>query len=78
VNKHHSMRIQLLIQIEQFDGVVVFATNLAQNYDGTFVTRIRSIHFKKPDEIMYKMRPLLPGVKKCFGSNRIQQRGRCM
>ncbi|MDR2782748.1 MAG: ATP-binding protein [Treponema sp.] len=45
----NSMRSQLLIQIEQYSGVVIFATNLAENYDGAFVTRIKSIHFKKPD-----------------------------
>jgi AAA+ superfamily predicted ATPase len=43
------MRSQLLIQIEQFSGVVIFATNLASNYDTAFVTRIKSIQFKKPD-----------------------------
>ncbi|MCL2519601.1 MAG: ATP-binding protein [Spirochaetaceae bacterium] len=50
----NSMRSQLLIQIEQFNGVVIFATNLAQNYDKAFVTRIRSIHFKKPTLEMRK------------------------
>jgi ATP-dependent 26S proteasome regulatory subunit len=46
----NSMRSQLLIQIEQFSGMVIFATNLAKNYDNAFVTRIRSIHFTKPSE----------------------------
>jgi ATP-dependent 26S proteasome regulatory subunit len=46
----NSMRSQLLIQIEQFSGVVIFATNLASNYDSAFITRIKSIHFKKPDQ----------------------------
>jgi len=50
----NSMRSQLLIQIEQFTGVVIFATNLARNYDSAFVTRIRSINFKKPDFDMRK------------------------
>jgi ATP-dependent 26S proteasome regulatory subunit len=50
----NSMRSQLLIQIEQFTGVVIFATNLARNYDSAFVTRIRSIHFKKPNFNMRK------------------------
>jgi len=50
----NSMRSQLLIQIEQFTGVVIFATNLASNYDNAFVTRIRSIQFKKPDFAMRK------------------------
>jgi len=50
----NSMRSQLLIQIEQFTGVVIFATNLARNYDKAFVTRIRSIHFRKPNLAMRK------------------------
>jgi ATP-dependent 26S proteasome regulatory subunit len=50
----NSMRSQLLIQIEQFTGVVIFATNLARNYDKAFVTRIRSIHFRKPNPEMRK------------------------
>jgi ATP-dependent 26S proteasome regulatory subunit len=45
----NSMRSQLLIQIEQYSGVVIFATNLARNYDKAFVTRIKSVNFKKPD-----------------------------
>jgi SpoVK/Ycf46/Vps4 family AAA+-type ATPase len=44
----NSMRSQLLIEIENYDGVVIFATNLATNYDSAFITRIKSIHFKKP------------------------------
>jgi ATP-dependent 26S proteasome regulatory subunit len=50
----NSMRSQLLIQIEQFSGVVIFATNLASNYDNAFVTRIKNIHFTKPDKSMRK------------------------
>jgi SpoVK/Ycf46/Vps4 family AAA+-type ATPase len=44
----NSMRSQLLIEIEKFSGTVIFATNLAVNYDGAFKTRMRSIHFTKP------------------------------
>lgn len=50
----NSMRSQLLIQIEQFSGVVIFATNLASNYDNAFITRIKSIHFAMPDQEMRK------------------------
>jgi ATP-dependent 26S proteasome regulatory subunit len=50
----NSMRSQLLIEIEKYSGVVIFATNLAQNYDEAFVTRIRSIRFQKPDENLRK------------------------
>ncbi|GHV79256.1 hypothetical protein AGMMS49944_10470 [Spirochaetia bacterium] len=52
----NSMRSQLLIEIEKFSGIVIFATNLAENYDGAFKTRIRSIKFKKPDkELRHKL-----------------------
>jgi AAA+ superfamily predicted ATPase len=48
------MRSQLLIEIEKFGGTVIFATNLAENYDRAVVTRIRSIYFKKPDELLHR------------------------
>jgi SpoVK/Ycf46/Vps4 family AAA+-type ATPase len=46
----NSMRSQLLICLERFSGVVVFATNLVANYDRAFETRVRHIHFPLPDE----------------------------
>jgi AAA+ superfamily predicted ATPase len=45
----NSMRSQLLLCMEQFRGVVVFATNLVTNYDPAFETRVRSIEFLLPD-----------------------------
>jgi SpoVK/Ycf46/Vps4 family AAA+-type ATPase len=33
-------RSVMLLQLDQFDGVVLFATNLARNYDGAFMRRI--------------------------------------
>jgi ATP-dependent 26S proteasome regulatory subunit len=50
----NSMRSQLLICLEKFKGIVIFATNLAENYDKAFETRIRSIHFDMPDEACRK------------------------
>src|SRR5262249_31640690 len=44
-----SMRSQLLICLEQFHGVVVFATNFVQAYDKAFETRVRHIEFPMPD-----------------------------
>jgi ATP-dependent 26S proteasome regulatory subunit len=44
------MRSQLLICLERHAGVVVFATNLVQNYDQAFETRVRHIKFPMPDE----------------------------
>ncbi|MBW4626221.1 MAG: ATP-binding protein [Brasilonema octagenarum HA4186-MV1] len=46
----NSMRSQLLICLEQFRGVKIFATNLVENYDKAFETRVRHIHFPLPDE----------------------------
>ena len=46
----NSMRSQLLICLERFKGIVVFATNLVENYDKAFETRLQSIHFPFPDE----------------------------
>ena len=45
----NSMRSQLLICLERFKGVVVFATNLVKNYDKAFETRVRNIEFPMPD-----------------------------
>jgi len=45
----NSMRSQLLICLEEFRGIVIFATNLVVNYDRAFLTRLISVEFKKPD-----------------------------
>lgn len=45
----NSMRSQLLTCLEDFHGIVIFATNLVINYDQAFLTRLSSIEFKKPD-----------------------------
>lgn len=45
----NSMRSQLLICLEQFRGIVIFSTNLVENYDRAFETRMRHIHFPLPD-----------------------------
>ena len=46
----NSLRSQMLIFLENFDGVVVFCTNLVKNYDRAFETRISShIKFDLPD-----------------------------
>lgn len=46
----NSMRSQLLICLEQFKGIVIFATNLVENYDRAFNSRVRHFHFPRPDE----------------------------
>src|SRR5579862_2053310 len=46
----NSMRSQLLLCLQEFRGIVIFATNLIQNYDRAFESRIESIEFPMPDE----------------------------
>jgi len=46
----NSMRSQLLICLENYKGVVIFSTNLVENYDRAFETRMRHVHFPMPDE----------------------------
>ena len=46
----NSMRSQLLICLEQFSGIVIFATNLVENYDKAFESRITYIRFQLPDK----------------------------
>lgn len=46
----NSMRSQLLICLENYKGVVIFSTNLVENYDRAFETRMRHILFPMPDK----------------------------
>jgi SpoVK/Ycf46/Vps4 family AAA+-type ATPase len=49
-NEVNAMRSTLLIELERFDGIVVFATNFERNYDQAFRSRIGyHIHFDLPD-----------------------------
>ncbi|MES2112218.1 MAG: AAA family ATPase [Bacteroidota bacterium] len=46
----NSLRSQMLILLENFSGIVIFATNLLGNYDKAFESRIfKHLHFKLPD-----------------------------
>jgi len=45
----NSMRSQLLVCLEQFKGIVIFSTNLVENYDRAFETRVQNLYFPKPD-----------------------------
>ena len=44
----NSMRSQLLISLERFKGIVIFATNLVVNYDKAFLSRLINVEFKLP------------------------------
>ncbi|MEZ4710925.1 MAG: AAA family ATPase [Caldilineaceae bacterium] len=46
----NSMRSQLLTALENFRGIAIFATNLAENYDEAFETRVKSVKFSLPNE----------------------------
>ncbi len=47
----NSLRSQMLIELENFEGVVIFATNLVKNYDAAFESRIlKHIEFKLPSK----------------------------
>ena len=52
----NSMRSQLFLCLDQFHGVAIFATNLVENYDRAFETRVRHVSFPMPDkELRYKI-----------------------
>jgi len=47
----NSLRSTMLIQLEKYKGVVIFATNLTTNYDSAFKTRfLAEIEFPLPDK----------------------------
>lgn len=49
-NEVNAMRSTLLIELEKFDGIVIFATNFERNYDAAFRSRIGyHIRFDLPD-----------------------------
>lgn len=49
-NEVNAMRSTLLIELERFEGVAIFATNFADNYDEAFRSRIGyHVHFDLPD-----------------------------
>ncbi|WP_218841488.1 ATP-binding protein [Winogradskyella undariae] len=47
----NSLRSQMLILLEEFDGIVIFATNIVKNYDKAFESRIlKHIKFDLPNK----------------------------
>ncbi len=51
-NEVNAMRSTLLIELERFEGIVVFATNFARNYDEAFRSRIGyHVEFSLPDSL---------------------------
>jgi SpoVK/Ycf46/Vps4 family AAA+-type ATPase len=45
----NAMRSELIMMIDRFEGLVIFATNFVQSYDTAFDTRVRQVHFPDPD-----------------------------
>lgn len=45
----NSLRSQLLISLENYKGIVIFATNLVVNYDKAFISRLINVEFKIPN-----------------------------
>ena len=59
----NSLRSQMLILLEQHSGIVIFATNLASNFDSAFESRIlKHLKFELPDQMgrAQILRKLLP------------------
>ena len=50
----NSMRSQLLISLESFKGIVIFATNLVVNYDKAFLSRLINVEFINPTSVERK------------------------
>jgi hypothetical protein len=49
-NEVNALRSTLLMELERFEGIVVFATNFAENYDKAFENRItHHVRFDLPD-----------------------------
>lgn len=49
-NEVNAMRSTLLIELERFDGIAIFATNFGKNYDEAFRSRIsHHVKFNLPD-----------------------------
>ncbi|MFR9795172.1 ATP-binding protein [Streptomyces sp. MS06] len=45
----NAMRSELVMSLDRYEGLVVFATNLVHSYDTAFDSRVRHIEFPDPD-----------------------------
>jgi AAA+ superfamily predicted ATPase len=48
----NSMRSQMIIELDRFRGVALFATNLILNYDDSFRSRLNTIYIPLPDKTL--------------------------
>lgn len=58
----NSLRSQMLISLDHYSGVVIFASNFVENYDKAFETRIRHVKFNLPDAnaILSMLKNMIP------------------
>ncbi|ENA27882.1 hypothetical protein HMPREF1487_09065 [Pseudomonas sp. HPB0071] len=65
-NEVNAMRSTLLIELEKHEGLVVFATNFARNYDSAFISRItQHVKFELPAALERQAiwsRLMVPGI----------------
>jgi ATP-dependent 26S proteasome regulatory subunit len=45
----NAMRSELLMCLDRFDGLVIFASNFVESYDKAFDSRVRHVHIPDPD-----------------------------
>lgn len=75
----NSLRSQMLILLEEFEGVVLFATNLVTNFDAAFESRIlKHIRFELPNQearaaIIKKMLPSRLPLVETFTDDQIME-----
>lgn len=76
----NSLRSTMLIQLEMFEGVVIFASNLRENYDKAFKSRfLYEIEFDLPDVhcrkamIMAYVNKLIPLANSHYSDEQIMQ-----
>lgn len=75
----NSLRSQMLILLEEFSGVVIFATNLVSNFDQAFESRIlKHIQFPLPNEeariaIIKKTLPQRLPIKDSFSEDQYKE-----
>lgn len=78
----NSLRSQMLILLEKFDGIVVFATNLVSNFDEAFMSRIQKhIRFELPNvdqicQIVKKQIPVRLPLTHHFSDEEFQEIGK--
>lgn len=74
----NSLRSQMLILLEEFKGIVIFATNLVTNFDTAFESRIlKHLKFDLPNEdarisIIEKMIPSKLPIEKKFNTEELR------